>query len=109
MAYERIVIVGNIGSVELLKSTAGNPYLKMSIAVNRQIGSQKQVVWYSALLFGAMAKDDKKLLQLYKVGRTVLVEGRPQVEAFTKRDGSLGLDNSIICTSLPECVDAAKA
>ena len=106
MAYERITVVGNIGSAELLQSKQGNPYLRMSVAVDRSQGDAKNVIWYSVLLFGAMARDDARILSLYTKGRLVLVEGRPQVEAFIKRDGSAGLDSTIIAISMPELLDS---
>jgi len=106
MAYERITVVGNIGSAEVLKSKAGNSYVRMSLAVERHFGETKQVVWYSVLMFGAMARDEQRLLANYAKGRLVLVEGRPQIEAFVKKDGSAGLDNSIIAISMPELLDS---
>lgn len=106
MSYERIVVIGNIGSTEVLTSRAGNPYLRLSVAVDRSQGDTKNVVWYSVLLFGAMVKDEERLLSLYSKGRLVLVEGRPQVEAFIRKDGSAGLDNTIIAISMPELLDS---
>lgn len=106
MAFERITVVGNIGSVEILTSKAGNPYLRMSVAVDRSQGESKNVVWYSVLMFGSMVRDEARLLSMYTKGRLVLVEGRPQVEAFIKKDGSAGLDNSIIAISMPELLDS---
>lgn len=106
MAFERITVVGNIGSVEVLKSKAGNPYLRMSVAVDRSQGDSKNVVWYSVLLFGSMVRDEERLISLYSKGRLVLVEGRPQVEAFIRKDGSAGLDNTIIAISMPELLDS---
>ncbi len=106
MAYERITVVGNIGSAEVLQSKAGNPYLRISVAVSRGSGESKTVVWYSVLMFGSMVRDKERLQTLYSKGRLVLVEGRPQVEAFIKRDGSAGLDNTIIATAMPELLDA---
>jgi single-stranded DNA-binding protein len=106
MAYERITVVGNIGSVDVLKSKAGNAYLRMSVAVDRPHGDTKQVIWYSVLMFGSMVRDEERLLANYGKGRLVLVEGRPQVEAFIKKDGSPGLDNTIIAMSMPELLDS---
>ena len=106
MAYERITVVGNIGSAEVQKSKAGNPYLRMSVAVDRSSGDSKTTVWYSVLMFGNMVRDEERLLANYAKGRLVLVEGRPQVEAFIKKDGSIGLDNTIIAMSMPELLDA---
>lgn len=106
MAYERITVVGNIGSAEVLESKAGNPYLRISVAVARGTGESKVVVWYSVLMFGSMVRDRERLLATYTKGRLVLVEGRPQVEAFIRRDGSAGLDNTIIAMSMPELLDS---
>lgn len=106
MAYERITLVGNIGSSELLKSKAGNPYYRISVAVERRVGESKTVCWYSVLLFGAMAKEQR--VSLYQPGRLILVEGRPQVEAYLKKDGSAAVDNCVIATALPELLDAKR-
>jgi single-stranded DNA-binding protein len=106
MSFERITVVGNIGTVESLTSKAGHLYLRFSLAVSRVYSGQKSVTWYSVLLFGALATDPDRFLALYTKGRLVLVEGRPQVEAFIKRDGSAGIDNSIIAISMPELLDA---
>jgi single-stranded DNA-binding protein len=109
MSFERLTVVGNIGSAEVLKSQRGNAYLRMSVAVNRIAGNTKSVVWYSVLLFGGMVKDADSLCARYRPGRLVLVEGRPQTEVFVKRDGSYGLDNTIVAISMPELLDAKPA
>lgn len=106
MSYERLCVVGNIGAVELLKSKAGNPYLRMTVAVDRGQGESKIVVWYAVLLFGNMVRDTERIVANYIKGRIVLVEGRPQVEAFVRKDGSPGLDNTVIATSMPELLDS---
>lgn len=106
MSFERITVVGNIGSAEVLRSKAGNSYLRMSVAVDRSTGDNKATVWYSVLMFGGMVRDEERLLANYTKGRLVLVEGRPQTEAFIRKDGSAGLDNSIIAISMPELLDS---
>lgn len=106
MSFERITVVGNIGSAELLKSKAGNSYFRLSLGVSRASGAGRDVAWYSVLMFGALAADTQKLMSLYTKGRLILVEGRPQVEAFIRKDGSAGLDNTIIAISMPELLDA---
>lgn len=105
MAYERIAVVGHIGSIEALPSRQGNTYIRMSVAVDRGYGENKSVVWYSVLLFGAMANDPEKVVARYRKGRLVLVEGRPQVEAYLDRDSKPRLDNTIVAISLPELLD----
>lgn len=105
MSYERLIVVGYIGSVEAPSSRQGNSYIRMSVAVNRGYGENKTVVWYSVLLFGSMASDPEKILARYKKGRQVLVEGRPQFEAYMTKDNKPGLDTTIVAISMPELLD----
>lgn len=105
MSYERLVVAGNIGSVEVLTSKQGNDYIRMSLAVDRISGAAKFTTWYSVLLFGAMARDPARIKALYTPGRLILAEGRPQVEAYVRKDGTAGLDNTIIAISVPELFD----
>ena len=107
MSFEKIIVSGNIGSVDELKSQSGNKYLRMSVAANSGSGAARKVCWYSVLIMGKMSENTEALLRVFKKGRLVLVEGRPQVEAFIKKDGTAGLDNTIIAASLPTLLDAA--
>jgi single-stranded DNA-binding protein len=109
MSYEKIIVVGNIGNTEVLTSGAGNQYVRISVAVNRGSKDARKTVWYSTLLFGKLAENADRLKAMYAKGRAVLVEGRPQAEAFIKKDGSPGLDNTIIATQLPELLDHVRS
>jgi single-stranded DNA-binding protein len=105
MSYEKIIITGNIGATEVLTSGAGNAYVRMSVAVNRGSKENRKTVWYSVLMFGRLADNADRLKAMYAKGRAVLVEGRPQSEAFVKKDGTAGIENSIIATQHPELLD----
>lgn len=105
MSYEKIIITGNIGTTDVLTSGAGNAYIRMSVAVNRGSKENRKTVWYSVLFFGKLAENADRLKAMYAKGRAVLVDGRPQTEAFVKKDGTAGLENSIIATQHPELLD----
>ena len=105
MAYERIQIVGNIGSCDSLISKANKQYIRLTVAVDRSGGRNEHVVWYQVMLFGQLAADSEGILLRYKKGRQILVEGRPHTEAYAKKDGSLAIDNTIIASCLPELLD----
>lgn len=102
MAYERIQIVGKIGSTDFLTSRNNNPFFRMSVGVNKDGCKTK---WYTVIMTGAFLKDPTKLNK-YKKGRLVLVEGRPDSEAYAKTDGSLQVDNTIFVITYPELLDA---
>lgn len=105
MAYERITVVGNIGSVEAQPSRQGNIYIRMTVAVDRGYGDKASTVWYTVLLFGAMAADPETFKSRYRKGRLVLVEGRPQPDAYIRQDGTAALDNSVIAITVPQLLD----
>lgn len=105
MSYEKLIVVGDIGRVDVQTSKAGNRYMRISVAVNRGSGQSRTTVWYSVLLFGKMVENVDTLLGVFTTGRRVLVEGRPQVELFVKKDGSPGIDNTIVATQLPTLLD----
>jgi len=108
MSYERITVVGNIGSVTPVVSEGGRPYIRLTLAVNRGQGEYRKTVWYTVMLFGVMAREPEKFVTRYRVGRLVLVEGRPQTEAYLRKDGSPEVDNAIVATAMPELLDAPK-
>ena len=107
-SLEKIFIIGNIGTMEDVVSKAGNSYLRMSVAVNRHTGNQKTAVWYSVFLFGKMAENKEGLKRVLTKGRLVYVEGRPETQAFLKKDGTPGVDNIIIAERLPLLLDSPE-
>jgi single-stranded DNA-binding protein len=108
MSYEQITIAGNIGSAEILIAKSQNRYLSVSVACNKGSGERKKTTWYRVLLFGKMVENIDSLLSVFTPGRLVIVAGRPQVEAYVKKDGSAGLDNTIIASELPRLLDYNK-
>jgi single-stranded DNA-binding protein len=105
MAYERITVVGNIGAVEVHVSQAGNTFIKLRVAVNRDRTRNSEPIWYNVFLFNHLASKPEQVQRLYTKGRLVLVEGRPQMEAFLRKDKTVGLDNTIMASAMPECLD----
>lgn len=106
--YEKIIIVGNIGSIEVLPSKQGPDYLRISVAANRGSGDKKTKTWYNVVLYGKMVENIPSLLKVLRVGRSVLCEGWPKNKAFIKKDGSPGVDNTIMAEKLPVLLDAAS-
>ncbi|MCC5610583.1 single-stranded DNA-binding protein [Nostoc sp. CHAB 5834] len=105
MSYERVVVIGHIGSAKVEMSKCQNPYFKMSVAATRGMGEDKKTIWYSVLMFGPLVKDAAKLEQLFRKGRQVIVEGRPQFEAYLRNDGKPEMDNTIYAITMPTLLD----
>jgi single-strand DNA-binding protein len=73
MAYERILIVGNLGGNPEVRITKdGQQVANLSVAVNRRKGDTKLTTWYRVACWGATA--DLAVRYLCK-GSKVLVEG----------------------------------
>lgn len=81
----KMSLIGRIGSVETINEGAENAFHKLSVACN---GNQKdratgektdQTTWVEVLLPG------KVNVANFKVGRSVLVEGVPGVNAYTEK------------------------
>ena len=108
MSFEQITISGNIGSTEIMTSKGGVQYLKVSVACNRGSGEKKVVSWYDVMLFGKLVENIDVLVQYYTKGRIVTVSGRPQNSAYPKKDGTIGLSQSIIASGLPQLLDSNK-
>lgn len=107
-SYQKIIIIGNIGSAEKIKSKAGNIYLRLSIACNDSDGTTKTTTWYSVVIFGKKAENADEILKYCAKGRLVLVEGQPKVQAYLKKDGTPAVDNSIIADALPIYLDGPQ-
>lgn len=105
MSFEQITITGNIGSAEIYTAKSTARYLKLSVACNKGTGTARKTTWYSVMLFGHLATNLDTLLEHFKPGRLVAVSGRPEVTAYLKKDGSAGLDNTIIAQILPKLLD----
>ncbi|MDR5728940.1 MAG: single-stranded DNA-binding protein [Terriglobia bacterium] len=99
--FQKIRILGNIGSVEPRMSNGGSPYIRINVAVNE--AKRATTDWYSCALTGKAGENKEKLKWLLP-GRLVHVEGKLRSKAFTKSDGSLAVSNTILVTDL-EFVD----
>ncbi|MGC9521030.1 MAG: single-stranded DNA-binding protein [Anaerolineae bacterium] len=100
MSYQKVIIVGNLGSDPEMRYTPdGTPVTSFSVATNRrwtnQDGSQgEETVWFRVTAWRRLAETAAQYLSK---GRQVLVEGRmtPDRETggprvFQRRDGSWG-------------------
>jgi single-stranded DNA-binding protein len=105
VSYERLTIIGHIGSAEAKKSPSGNPYVRLSVAVDRGTKENRKTVWYTVLLFGGLAERAQAMLPYYAKGRLVLVEGRPQSEIYVRNDGTHEIDHALIASTMPELLD----
>jgi single-stranded DNA-binding protein len=103
-AFAKITIVGNIGDVQAAISQANNPYLRMSVAVNRPGGGTP--TWYSCIITGRKVENTERLLKVFLKGRLVLVEGVPESSAYLKKSGEPAVSNTILVDSLPTVLDA---
>lgn len=94
-SYNRVTLIGNLTrNPELRKTKSGNPVTELGLALNRvwqnESGQkQEEVTFVDITLWGRNAENAAQYLQK---GRSVLVEGRLQLETW--QDKQSGQDRS---------------
>lgn len=70
---------------EVLESKAGSKYAKFGVAINEYSSKNKQQIssFYDVLILNKTAEKAQKI----KKGDYLLVEGRPEAEAYIGKDG----------------------
>ncbi len=107
MAYERILIVGNLGGDPTTNTTKdGQQVANFNVAVNRKKNGTKVTTWYRVSAWNANADLAAKYL---KKGSRVLVEGSGlRASAYLDQSGKpqasleLNADRLIFLDSAPE-------
>lgn len=81
----KIQVIGNIGKDAVTQTIGQNVYAKFSLAVRDGKDQQgnERTLWIDCL------KSDKegKLVQYLTSGKTIFVEGKPNANAYTNKDG----------------------
>lgn len=106
MAYERILIVGNLGGNPEVRTTKdGQQVANFSVAVNRRRGDKKTTTWYRVSAWSGLA--DLAIRYLEK-GSRVLVEGSGlRASAYLEQSGKpqasleLNADRLVFLDSAP--------
>ncbi len=107
MAYERIIIVGNLGNDPTINTTKdGQQVANFSIAVNRKKGNVKTTTWYRVSAWNGSAELATKYL---KKGSRVMIEGSGlRANAYIDQSGKpqasleLNADRLIFLDSAPD-------
>lgn len=106
MSYQKLVIVGNLGSEpEMRYMPDGQAVTNFSVACNRRWKDndgqqQEEVTWYRVSVWGRQAEAANEYLEK---GRQVLIEGRLRPDPgtgsprlWTRNDGSVGASFEIV-------------
>ena len=78
------VVIGNVGAAKFVKS-GETKLLTATVASNEKRGEKLYTNWVTLKIWGERAE---KLKDLVKKGRKVYAEGRPEAEAYAKRNGT---------------------
>ncbi|MBX3085066.1 MAG: single-stranded DNA-binding protein [Anaerolineae bacterium] len=85
MAYERIIITGNLGGEPDIRMAGEQKVANFNIAVNRKRGDQQQTLWIRCAAWNGRAELAEKYL---KKGSRVLIEGSGlRVNAYLDKNG----------------------
>jgi len=81
---ELIIVSGNVGTSALKDIPGGSKVLNFSVASHDGVGENRETTWYQASLFGDRAE---KLAGSIVPGLSLLVHGKPSVDAYMSNDG----------------------
>jgi len=92
--YQKLIIIGHIGSSDLKYTGEGKPVLSFSVATSRRYKDSEETTWFRCTYWGEYAEEASRRLAK---GMRVMVEGqlRPDPatgspKVYEKRDGSWG-------------------
>jgi single-stranded DNA-binding protein len=86
MSMQQLIVLGRaVKDGEVLASKEGKNYGKFSVAVNEYLGTKKEerTSFYNVLVFNKTHDKTDKI----KKGDYVMVEGRPETDAYINNDG----------------------
>ena len=86
MSMQQLIVLGRaVKDGEVLASKEGKNYGKFSVAVNEYLGAKKEerTSYYNVLVFNKTHDKTDKI----KKGDYVMVEGRPETDAYINNDG----------------------
>lgn len=84
MAYQKTIIVGNLGDAPSMRYTpGGDAVANFSVAVNEKYGDKEYVTWFKVVAWRKLAETCNQYLAK---GRQVLVEGRVEVESWNDKN-----------------------
>lgn len=83
---------------EVLKSKKDTEFAKFSLAVNEYIAKTKEekVTYFDIIVFG---KNAAKVAEHVKKGDSVVVNGRPEANAYLSKDGEAKASVTVIADS----------
>lgn len=86
MSMQQLIVLGRATKDgEVLESKEGKNYARFSVAVNEYLGAKKEerTNFYNVLIFNKSHERVEKV----KKGDFVMVEGRPEAEAYLNSEG----------------------
>lgn len=88
MNLHQLLIMGRATKdAEVLDSKEGKKYARFSVAVNEYLGKDKdsKSYFYNVLIFNKTSTNAEKI----KKGDLVMVDGRPEVDAYLSNEGEV--------------------
>lgn len=86
MNMQQLLVLGRATKdAEVLESKEGKSYARFSLAVNEYVGKEKDehTTFYNVLIFNKTSANAQRIAK----GSLVMVDGRPDVDAYISNDG----------------------
>ena len=93
MSLAKMMVIGNLGQDPQLRYTPqGTPVASFPLCANERTRNGKKQHWFDVNLFGNNAES---VMQYSRKGDTVYVEGREDIQLWTKRSGETAVSRKL--------------
>lgn len=84
-------VIGCVGQDAVLREIAGYMYTCFDLAVKERVKGEERTTWVRIRKFDK----EQKYAQYITKGKAIYVEGRPQVSAYTNKEGNPAADMTV--------------
>ena len=84
-------VIGCVGQDAVLREIAGYTYTCFDLAVKERVKGEERTTWVRIRKFDK----EQKYAQYITKGKAIYVEGRPQVSAYTNKEGNPAADMTV--------------
>lgn len=97
MSVNKIILIGNVGRVEVRNLQGGGKVATVTLATTEKFKDREETEWHTVTIWNNLADVVEKYV---KKGSQLYIEGRIKTEKFTGKDGNDKYATRIIASSL---------
>lgn len=97
MSVNKIILIGNVGRVEVRNLQGGGKVATVTLATTEKFKDREETEWHTIVFWNNLAEVVEKYVSK---GSPIYVEGRIKTEKFTGKDGTDKYATRIVASSM---------